>query len=120
MLTQKRTVFGKKHGTTTSHEDVIPDASEMDGLVTFSFEVARLQGKVECKGDCGREGALRLLTPVTNVYSKGLYRSWAKFLECFGGAGYIEDASSRPVTTRRCYPFGRYTNVLIWTHSVDS
>ncbi len=57
------------------------------------FEVARLQGKMECDEATASEvAALRLLTPVAKLFTaKESVAVLSEVLECFGGAGYIED-----------------------------
>lgn len=57
------------------------------------FRAAELQGRVET-GTAGsaEEAALRLLTPLVKLFTgKQAVRIASEALECFGGAGYVED-----------------------------
>ena len=75
---EKRTVFGKKLTEQPLHMRTL---SQMQARWMASlhlvFELARLQGKVECQeATAAEKGALRLLTPVTNcLQRRNLYRS---------------------------------------------
>lgn len=67
--------------------------AEFEGAFSLAFYVAELLGHVE-RGAAGTHGAalLRLLTPLAKLWTaKASIRITSEALECFGGAGYIED-----------------------------
>ena len=67
--------------------------AEFEGAFALSFEVAHLLGRVEHDAVDQHEPALlRLLTPLTKLWTGKLaVKLCSEALECFGGAGYIED-----------------------------
>ena len=90
----KRKVFGKLlihqplHQQTLAHLEVV-----YRGNFLLTFQVAGLLGEVEAEGGNDEsKSLLRLLTPVAKLYTakQGVDFS-SEILECFGGAGYVED-----------------------------
>lgn len=67
--------------------------AEFEGAFALAFEVAQLLGRVEQGRAAPREAALlRLLTPLAKLWTGKLAVALcSEALECFGGAGYIED-----------------------------
>lgn len=67
--------------------------AEFEGAFALSFEVAHLLGRVEQGAADPHEAALlRLLTPLAKLWTGKLaVKICSEALECFGGAGYIED-----------------------------
>ncbi|MFK2903365.1 acyl-CoA dehydrogenase family protein [Dyella ginsengisoli] len=67
--------------------------AEFEGAFALSFEVAHLLGRVEHGAADPHEAALlRLLTPLAKLWTGKLaVKLCSEALECFGGAGYIED-----------------------------
>lgn len=70
------------------------------GCLQLVFFVADLLGKDECNQDAKAGAILRLLTPVTKLFTaKEAIAITSEVLECFGGAGYVED-TGLPVMLR--------------------
>lgn len=66
--------------------------SDFEAAFALSFEVAALLGRVEHGADQDSAALLRLLTPLAKLWTGKLAVSiCSEALECFGGAGYIED-----------------------------
>jgi len=67
--------------------------AEFEGAFALAFEVAHLLGRVEHGVAAPHEVALlRLLTPLAKLWTGKLaVKLCSEALECFGGAGYIED-----------------------------
>jgi alkylation response protein AidB-like acyl-CoA dehydrogenase len=67
--------------------------AEFEGAFALAFEVAHLLGRVEHETTAPHEAALlRLLTPLAKLWTAKLaVKICSEALECFGGAGYIED-----------------------------
>jgi hypothetical protein len=67
--------------------------AEYEGAFSLTFHVAELLGRVEHGEHATHEAALlRLLTPLAKLWTaKVSIRVVSEALECFGGAGYIED-----------------------------
>ncbi len=67
--------------------------AEFEGAFALAFEVAHLLGRVEHgAATCEEMGTLRLLTPLAKLWTGKLaVKICSEALECFGGAGYIED-----------------------------
>ena len=67
--------------------------AEFEGAFALAFEVVRLLGRVEQGVAAAHEAALlRLLTPLAKLWTgKAAVALCSEALECFGGAGYIED-----------------------------
>jgi alkylation response protein AidB-like acyl-CoA dehydrogenase len=67
--------------------------AEFEGAFALAFEVVQLLGRVEQGLAAPHEPALlRLLTPLAKLWTgKAAVALCSEALECFGGAGYIED-----------------------------
>ncbi len=67
--------------------------AEFEGAFALAFEVAHLLGRVEHGVAAPLEAALlRLLTPLAKLWTGKLaVNICSEAMECFGGAGYIED-----------------------------
>ncbi|RAN74751.1 acyl-CoA dehydrogenase [Bacillus sp. SRB_336] len=67
--------------------------AEFEGAFALAFEVAHLLGRVEHAAAAPHEAVLlRLLTPLAKLWTAKLaVEICSEALECFGGAGYIED-----------------------------
>jgi alkylation response protein AidB-like acyl-CoA dehydrogenase len=67
--------------------------AEFEAAFSLTFFVAELLGRTERGEGAAHEGALlRLLTPLAKLWTaKVSIRIVSEALECFGGAGYIED-----------------------------
>ena len=67
--------------------------AEFEGAFALAFEVAQLLGRLEQGRAAPHEAALlRLLTPLAKLWTGKLAVALcSEALECFGGAGYIED-----------------------------
>jgi hypothetical protein len=67
--------------------------AEFEGAFALTFEVAHLLGRVEQRVAAPHEAPLlRLLTPLAKLWTGKLaVKICSEALECFGGAGYIED-----------------------------
>ncbi|MEI7036000.1 acyl-CoA dehydrogenase family protein [Fulvimonas yonginensis] len=67
--------------------------AEFEGAFALAFEVVQLLGRVEQAQAAPHEPALlRLLTPLAKLWTGKLAVALcSEALECFGGAGYIED-----------------------------
>ncbi len=62
------------------------------GCFALSFFTSELLGRSECDNDGEADRLLRLLTPVTKMYTaKANLKIASEVIEGFGGAGYIED-----------------------------
>ncbi|CAM2006526.1 acyl-CoA dehydrogenase family protein [Acanthopleuribacter pedis] len=91
---EKRTAFGKPimehplHQTTLARLD-----AEASACLLLVLHTARLLGKVECgDADDGETKLLRILTPIVKLYTAKVgIAVTSEALECFGGAGYVED-----------------------------
>src|SRR5262245_22072863 len=65
------------------------DAQAAFALATHAFA---LLGRVEVDGDPAAEAELRLVAPIAKLTTGKLaVASASEYLECFGGAGYVED-----------------------------
>ncbi|MEO8748035.1 MAG: acyl-CoA dehydrogenase family protein [Rhodanobacter sp.] len=94
--------------------------AEFAGAFALAFEVADLLGRVEHGTAAEHEAtALRLLTPLAKLWTGKLAVAiCSEALECFGGAGYIEDTGlPQLLRDAQVYPIWEgTTNVL----SLDS
>ncbi|MEK7689729.1 MAG: acyl-CoA dehydrogenase family protein, partial [Bdellovibrionota bacterium] len=93
---RKRFAFGGTLDTKPLHRATVHQMqTEFEGALLMSFRLAELLGACEASGsaDSGDQGLLlRLLTSVTKAYTaKQAIRVVAEAIECFGGAGYVED-----------------------------
>jgi alkylation response protein AidB-like acyl-CoA dehydrogenase len=76
------------------HAQTLADMrAEFEGAFALAFEVVQLLGRVEQDQAAPHETALlRLLTPLAKLWTGKLAVALcSEALECFGGAGYIED-----------------------------
>ncbi|WP_267223608.1 acyl-CoA dehydrogenase family protein [Dyella silvae] len=90
----RRSAFGKRLIEQPLHAQTLADMqAEFEGAFTLTFEVAHLLGRVENGAAQPHEAALlRLLTPLAKLWTgKMATELCSEALECFGGAGYIED-----------------------------
>jgi alkylation response protein AidB-like acyl-CoA dehydrogenase len=90
----RRQVFGKPLIEQPLHARTLADMqAEFEGAFALSFHVAELLGRVEHGvGPPHEADLLRLLTPLAKLWTGKLSVALAsETLECFGGAGYIED-----------------------------
>ncbi|MFK2877333.1 acyl-CoA dehydrogenase family protein [Rhodanobacter hydrolyticus] len=90
----RRLAFGRPLIEQPLHAQTLADMqAEFEGAFALAFEVAQLLGRVEHGSAAPHEIALlRLLTPLAKLWTGKLaVRLCSEALECFGGAGYIED-----------------------------
>ena len=90
----RREVFGRPLIEQPLHAQTLADMrAEFEGAFALAFEVVQLLGRVEQGGAAPHEPALlRLLTPLAKLWTgKAAVALCSEALECFGGAGYIED-----------------------------
>lgn len=90
----RRRAFGKPLIEQPLHAQTLADMqAEFEGAFALTFEVAHLLGRVEHGAAQPHEAAvLRLLTPLAKLWTGKLaVKLCSEALECFGGAGYIED-----------------------------
>ncbi|MDO1530389.1 acyl-CoA dehydrogenase family protein [Fulvimonas sp. R45] len=90
----RRQVFGRPLVEHPLHARTLADLqAEFEGAFALAFEVAHLLGRVEHGAAAPHEAALlRLLTPLAKLWTGKLAVAvCSEALECFGGAGYIED-----------------------------
>ncbi|MDE2196872.1 MAG: acyl-CoA dehydrogenase family protein, partial [Gammaproteobacteria bacterium] len=113
----KRRAFGKTLADHALHRETLADLqAEFTGAFHLTFHNATLLGREETEVATDEERALlRLLTPVTKLYTgKQSIAVASEVLECFGGAGYIED-TGLPALLRDCQVLSIWegtTNVL--------
>jgi alkylation response protein AidB-like acyl-CoA dehydrogenase len=90
----RRQAFGRRLIEQPLHAQTLADMQvEFEGAFALTFEVAHLLGRIE-HGDAQPHEAvlLRLLTPLAKLWTGKLaIKICSEALECFGGAGYIED-----------------------------
>ena len=90
----RRQAFGRPLIEQPLHAQTLADMqAEFEGAFALAFEVAHLLGRVERDIVAAHEAALlRLLTPLAKLWTGKLaVKLCSEALECFGGAGYIED-----------------------------
>ncbi|MBE1158768.1 acyl-CoA dehydrogenase family protein [Dyella acidiphila] len=90
----RRRAFGRLLIEQPLHAQTLADMqAEFEGAFALAFEVAHLLGRVEHNAATLQETAsLRLLTPLAKLWTgKMAVNLCSEALECFGGAGYIED-----------------------------
>jgi acyl-CoA dehydrogenase len=90
----RRHAFGRPLRDQPLHAQTLADMqAEFEGAFALTFEVAHLLGRVEQGAATPHEAvALRLLTPLVKLWTgKMAVNLCSEALECFGGAGYIED-----------------------------
>ncbi|MEO9078330.1 MAG: acyl-CoA dehydrogenase family protein, partial [Rhodanobacter sp.] len=90
----RRQAFGRPLIEQPLHAQTLANMqAEFEAAFALSFEVAQLLGRVE-HGEAESHEAvmLRLLTPLAKLWTGKLaVKICSEALECFGGAGYIED-----------------------------
>lgn len=90
----RREAFGRPLREQPLHAQTLADMqAEFEAAFALTFEVAHLLGRVEQGMATAHESAsLRLLTPLAKLWTgKMAVNLCSEALECFGGAGYIED-----------------------------
>ncbi|WP_426700603.1 acyl-CoA dehydrogenase family protein [Rhodanobacter sp. Col0626] len=90
----QRQAFGRPLIEQPLHAQTLADMqAEFEGAFALAFEVAHLLGRVEHGVVAPHEASLlRLLTPLAKLWTGKLaVRICSEAIECFGGAGYIED-----------------------------
>ena len=90
----KRQAFGKLLAEHPLHLETLANLEvRFRGAFYLMFRLAELLGKEELGEATHEESAtLRLLTPVVKLYTaKQCIAVVSEILECFGGAGYVED-----------------------------
>ena len=90
----RRQVFGRPLIEQPLHAQTLADMqAEFEGAFALAFELVQLLGRVEHGVAAPHEAALlRLLTPLAKLWTGKLaVKICSEALECFGGAGYIED-----------------------------
>lgn len=91
---EDRVAFGKKIADQPLHAETLAElAVEFEGNFHLTFHLAQLLGKDETGKSTPEESAmLRMLTPIAKLYTaKSSMAITSEVVECFGGAGYIED-----------------------------
>jgi alkylation response protein AidB-like acyl-CoA dehydrogenase len=90
----RRSAFGARLIDQPLHARTLADMqAEFEAAFSLTFFVAELLGRTERGEGAAHEAALlRLLTPLAKLWTaKVSIRIVSEALECFGGAGYIED-----------------------------
>jgi hypothetical protein len=90
----RRVAFGKRLIDHPLHARTLADMqAEYEGAFALTFHVAELLGHAEHDdAGAGHAALLRLLTPLAKLWTaKVSIALTSEALECFGGAGYIED-----------------------------
>ena len=90
----RRQAFGRPLIEQPLHAQTLADMqAEFEGAFALAFELAQLLGRVEHGVAAPHEAALLpLLTPLAKLWTGKLaVKLCSEALECFGGAGYIED-----------------------------
>ncbi len=90
----RRVAFGRKLADQPLHVQTLADLQvEFEAAFHLTFHVVGLLGKEECGQASTDESAiLRLLTPLVKLYTaKQCVAAASEILECFGGAGYVEN-----------------------------
>ncbi len=90
----RRVAFGKRLSEQPAHVATLAELQvEYEAAFHLTFRLIELLGKDEMGTATEDESAiLRLLTPIAKLYTgKQASASASEVLECFGGAGYVED-----------------------------
>ncbi len=90
----RREAFGRLLSQQPLHLETLADLqTEFEGGLQLSMRLAELLGKEECNRASEAEQALlRILTPLAKLSTgKQTVAVCSEVLECFGGAGYVED-----------------------------
>jgi acyl-CoA dehydrogenase len=99
---RKRVAFGAALADKPLHAETLADMQcEFEAAFHLTFRVCEFLGRDDARGlDEGGEHLLRLLTPLTKLLTaKQAVAVTSETLECFGGAGYVED-TGLPVLLR--------------------
>ncbi|MBL90442.1 MAG: acyl-CoA dehydrogenase [Myxococcales bacterium] len=91
---QRRQAFGRPLSQHPLHVRTLAGLqARLVASLHVVFYVTQLQGKLECdEASQDERAALRLLTPVAKLFTaKESVSVLSEVLECFGGAGYMED-----------------------------
>ncbi|PIS11022.1 MAG: acyl-CoA dehydrogenase [Bdellovibrio sp. CG10_big_fil_rev_8_21_14_0_10_47_8] len=89
-----RSAFGKRLIDHPLHQQTLLEMElEWKGSFLLVMRACELLGKDECGKASEQESSLlRVLTPLAKLYTgKAVVRVCSEALECFGGAGYVED-----------------------------
>jgi alkylation response protein AidB-like acyl-CoA dehydrogenase len=113
----RRVAFGRPLIEQPLHARTLAEMqAEFEAGFALAFFVAGLLGRVESgRGEADDAALLRLLTPVTKLWTAKLaVKIASETLECFGGAGYIEDTGiPQLLRDAQVYPIWEgTTNVL--------
>jgi alkylation response protein AidB-like acyl-CoA dehydrogenase len=90
----RRSAFGAPLADKPLHRDTLASiAAEAEAAFLLAFRCAQLLGKIEAASATEEERQVfRVLTPVTKLTTaKQAVAVASEALECFGGAGYVED-----------------------------
>jgi acyl-CoA dehydrogenase len=90
----RRVAFGAPIAQKALHLETLSDLQVVfEGAFHLTFRVVELVGRDEVDGLSGNEAALlRLLTPIAKLTTgKQVVSVASEALECFGGAGYVEN-----------------------------
>ncbi len=90
----KRIQFGAPLAHKPLHADTLAGVqAELEGAFHLAFRVVELIGRIEAgAGDDDDQRLLRILTPIAKLTTaKQAVAGLSELLECFGGAGYVED-----------------------------
>ena len=91
---RRRKVFGQPLNEMPLHVDTLAEMiAESEGAFLLAFRVVELLGRVEAgEAASSEELALRLLTSIAKLTTgKQVVSVSSEALECFGGAGYVND-----------------------------
>lgn len=91
---RRRRAFGKLLCEHPLHVETLADLQlEYEGCLALVFHLAALLGKEETgEASAGERAVARILTPAAKLYTaKQAVATASEVLECFGGAGYVED-----------------------------
>jgi hypothetical protein len=91
---QQRRAFGKRLSELPLHAETLAILeAEAQAAFLLTFEVVRLLGLKEANEIAdGQRALLRLLTPIAKLTTaKQAVATLSEVIECFGGAGYVED-----------------------------
>ncbi len=96
---RRRVAFGAPLSEKVLHLETLASLSaELEGAFQLAFFVGELLGASE--GGEGNAALLRLITPIAKLTTaKQAVATASELLECFGGAGYVED-TGLPVLLR--------------------
>lgn len=111
----RRLAFGALLRDKPLHRDTLEGMqAEFDAALQLTFHLVECLGRVEA-GEGGGQALLRLLTPIVKLTTaKQCVSVCSEALECFGGAGYVED-TGLPALLRDAQVFPIWegtTNVL--------